>query len=87
MTLDETRYTLSVSAFESGVLLGVITQQADHIRTLLSGVYKQLVDMKKEIEQAEGVTKEDLPGGMLKISDGDGNVIIRKPYPWEIEGN
>lgn len=87
MAADETRYALSVNPFESGVLMGVIMKAESHIRDSLSGVYKQLLDMKKEIEQAEGVTKQVLPGGMLKISDADGNVIIREPYPWEIEGN
>ncbi|KKN87001.1 hypothetical protein LCGC14_0262700 [marine sediment metagenome] len=89
MTSDETRYTftLSVNIIEAGVLMGVIMKAEDHTRELLSGVFKQLVDKKKEVEQAEGVTKEVLPGGVLKISDADGNVIIREPYPWEIEGN
>ena len=67
--------------------MGMIIKAEGHIRNSLSGVYKQLVDMKKEIELAEGVTKEVLPGGMLKISDADGNVIIRMPYPWETEDN
>ncbi|GAI12591.1 unnamed protein product [marine sediment metagenome] len=65
----------------------MIVKAEGHIRDSLSGVYKQLVDMKKEIEQAEGVIKEVLPGGMLKITDADGNTIIREPYPWETEGN
>lgn len=80
-------FTLSVNAFEAGVLHGIIMQQEEHQRQLLSRVEKQLVDLKKQIEQELGVKKEILPGGMLRITDRDGNVITRPPYSWEIEGN
>ena len=87
MAIKDRKYTLSLDAFESGVLMGVIMQQEGQIKTSLSGVWNQLVKMKKDIEKAEGVVKEFLPGGMLKITDRDGNTIIRAPYPYEIEGN
>ncbi|GAI77455.1 unnamed protein product, partial [marine sediment metagenome] len=48
---------------------------------------KQLVALKKKAEEEAGVNKEILPGGMLRITDKDGNTIIREPYPYEVEGN
>lgn len=84
---NKMEFTLSVNAFEAGVLHGIIMQQEEHQRPLLSRVERQLVDLKKQIEQELGVKKEILPGGKLRITDRDGNVIIREPYPWEIEGN
>jgi len=80
-------YTVTVNAYEAGVLMGLLEKEGDRVKKPLSDVWKQLVAMKKEIEKAEGVTKEVLPGGILKISDRDGNTIIREPYSWEIEGN
>jgi len=83
----EDLFTLSVNAFEAGVLHGTLMQQEEHQRPLLSRVEKQLVELKRQIEQEFGVKKEILPGGKLRITDRAGNVIIREPYPWEIEGN
>ena len=53
----------------------------------MKSVYEQLVALKKQVEEEAGVTKEVLPGGMLKLSDKDGNVIIREPYPFEVQDN
>lgn len=87
MATEETQYTLSVNAFEAGVLMGLMEKEGDRVKRPLQKVWSQLVAMKKEIEKSEGVIKEILPTGMLKISDRDGNTIIRAPYSWEIEGN
>ena len=80
-------YTLKVNSFECGVLQGVIMQLDDRNRQALSSVWEQLLEIKRQVEQEAGVKKEVLPGGMLRITDRDGNVIIRAPYPFEIEGN
>ena len=87
MAIDMKKYTLTVNAFEGGVLMGLLEKEGDHVKKPLADVWKQLVAIKKEIEKAEGVTKEVLPGGLLKITDRDGNTIVREPYSWEIEGN
>ncbi len=47
--IEERNYTLSVNAFESGVLMGVIINQEDRIKAALSGVWNQLVKLKKDI--------------------------------------
>jgi len=80
-------YTIKLNSFEAGVLMGVIIQLDDRQRQALKPVYEQLVALKKQVEEEAGVKKEILPGGMLKITDRDGNLIIREPYPWEVEGN
>ena len=80
-------FTIEVNAFEAGVLMSIIEWAEEHIKPSLSGVRKQLVALKKDIEKADGVVKTLLPNGMLEITDEDGNRIIRPPYSWEIENN
>jgi hypothetical protein len=70
-----------------GVLTGLIMQSDDRNQRALKPVWEQLIAFKKQVEEEAGVKKEVLPGGMLKITDKDGNVIIREPYPFEVEGN
>ena len=62
-------------------------QLDDRKRQALKPVYEQLIALKKQAEEEAGVKKEVLPGGVLKITDRDGTVIIREPYPFEVEGN
>ena len=80
-------YTIKLNSFEAGVLMGVIIQLDDRQRQALKSVYEQLVALKKQVEEEAGVKKEIIPGGRLKISDKYGTIIIREPYPWEVEGN
>jgi len=87
MTTKDIKFTLSVNAFEMGVLMSLIMQADKHTRDSLPDTWQQLVATKKQIERECGVRKEYLPGGKLKITDADGNVIIRPPYSWEVEGN
>jgi hypothetical protein len=79
-------FTIKLNGFELGVLTGVIGQLDDRKRQALKGVWDQLVIFKKQFEEEAGVEKEVLPGGLLRLTDKDGNVIIREPYPWEVEG-
>jgi len=67
--------------------MGVIMQLDAKQRLALSGVWEQLVQLKKEAEEEAGVKREIIPGGLLKLTDKYGNEIIREPYPFEIEGN
>ena len=80
-------YTIKLNGFELGILTGVIMQSDDRTRQLVKPVWEQLMALKKQFEEEAGVTKEIIPGGMLKITDRDGTVKIREPYPWEVEGN
>ncbi|MBA7587338.1 hypothetical protein ES708_29365 [subsurface metagenome] len=81
------KFTIRLNPLEAGALMGLIMQAEDGARQILDGVWKQLVTHKKQAEEEAGVKKEVLPGGMLRITDNDGNVIIRAPYPFEVEGN
>ncbi|MBA7476967.1 hypothetical protein ES707_12363 [subsurface metagenome] len=80
-------YSIKLNSFEMGVLTGLIMQSDDRNQRALKPVWEQLIAFKKQVEEEAGVKKEVLPGGMLKITDKDGNVIIREPYPFEVEGN
>jgi len=80
-------YSITVNAFEAGVLMGMIEGAEERIKPSLIGVRGQLIAMKRDIEKGDGVVKKILPNGMLEITDEDGNRIIRPPYSWEIEGN
>lgn len=80
-------YIIKLNVFELGVLTGVIMQSDDKSQRALKPVWDQLIDLKKQFEAEAGVKKEILPGGLLKITDRDGTVIVRQPYPWEVGGN
>ncbi|GAI62635.1 unnamed protein product [marine sediment metagenome] len=80
-------YTIKFNALEGGVLNGLIMQSDDRSQLLLKPVLDQLIDIKKQIELDAGVKKEVILGGLLKITDRDGIVIIREPFPWEVGGN
>jgi len=77
-------YSISISAFEGGVLMGMIEKEGDRVRHALPNVWSQLVELKKKVEEAGGVVKKLLPNGMLELKDTDGHRIIRPPYSWEI---
>jgi len=85
MVIPLTTYTITVNAFEAGILMGMIEAEKDGIH--LAGVRRQLIAMKNNIEKVDGVVKKILPNGLLEITDEDGNRIIRPPYSWEVEGN
>ena len=72
--------TLHLNGFQLGVLTGLIMQANDRSRLALDDVMKQLMAIKKVIEEEAGVKKEILPGGMIKCTDKNGTVIIRSPY-------
>ncbi|MBA7591874.1 hypothetical protein ES708_34045 [subsurface metagenome] len=80
-------YTIKLSSFELGALTGVMMQLDERNKQALKAVWEQLIALKKQVEEECGVKKEIISGGMLRITDRDGNVIIRAPYPFEIEGN
>ena len=80
-------YTVTINAFEAGVLMGMIEGAEERLNRPLSRLRSQLIAMKMDFEKASGVVRKLLPNGMLEITDADGNRIIRAPYSWEIEGN
>lgn len=80
-------YSIRLSAFEAGCLHGAIMGLDDRKQQALKFVSEQLVILKKRMEEDAGVKKEIIPGsGWLKITDKDGNLIIRPPYPFELGG-
>jgi len=84
MALELPNYTIEVNAFEAGVLMGMIEKEGGRVRSPLSNVWRQLVELKKKYEKDAGVVKRLLPNGSLEITDVYGNRIIRPPYSWEI---
>jgi len=81
------KQTIEVGAMECGVLYGLILQSSPSEHTILNNVLEQLTAIKLTVEKEAGVTKEMLPGGLLRSTDKDGNVIVRPPFPYETEGN
>ena len=79
--------TIKADGFQLGALMALVMTANPQTRQLLDSVWKQLVALKKSVEEEAGVTKEVLPGGIIKSTDKDGTVIIREPMPHEIEGN
>jgi len=86
-TMNGRDYTIKFTSFELGILTALIMQSDEKTQQALKPVWEQLIALKKRFEEEAGVKKEVLRGGRLKITDKDGNVIIREPYPWEVGGN
>lgn len=80
-------YSITVDAFEAGVLMGLIEGAEERVQHSIPGMRRQLIAIKRDVEKAVGVVKTLLPNGMLEIKDKDGNLIIRAPYSWEVDGN
>lgn len=78
---------IKVNSVEAGALIGAIMNSGPIPPNILGSVWRQLMEIRKKIEEESGVTKEMLPGGMIKITNKDGVSITREPYPYEIEGN
>lgn len=87
MTTGLPTYSITLNAFEAGVMMAMIEGSEERIKPSLSGVRRQLIALKRDVEKASGVVKKLLPNGMLEIKDEDGNLIVRPPYSWEVEGN
>lgn len=81
------KHVIEIDALLCGVLYGLILQANEEARRVLKDVEKQLVAIKLKLEEEAGVNKEILPGGNLRLTDKDGNVVVRPPLPFEIEGN
>ena len=81
------RHTIEVDALQCGSLYGLMIQEEPSGHTVFDSVVKQLVAIKLELEKEAGVTKEILPGGMIRLTDKDGTIIVRPPFPYETEGN
>lgn len=81
----ERLYSLQADALTCGMLFGLIEKEG--VQADMKDIWEQLVAIKRDIEQEVGVVKEILPGGMLKITDKDGNTIIRPSYSYEVAGN
>jgi len=79
--------TIKANALECGAMMALVMTALPQAQQILYGVQKQLIAIKKQAEEDAGVTKEVLPGGIIKSTDKDGTVIIREPYPHEIENN
>lgn len=79
--------TIKANPLQCGVLTAMVMTANPQAQQMLHGVQKQLLAIKKGFEEDAGVTKEVLPGGIIKSTDKDGTVIIREPFPHEIENN
>jgi len=79
--------SIKADALQCGVLMAMVMTALPQTQRILDSVQKQLIAIKKQFEEDAGVTKEVLPGGAIMSTDKDGTVIIREPYPHEIENN
>ncbi|NVM23965.1 MAG: hypothetical protein HWN68_19575 [Desulfobacterales bacterium] len=82
MSGPESNIIIRLNTFQSGILMAVI-MESEHKDGPLKNVYEQLIEIKKQLEKEAGVEKELLPNGLLKLTDKDGNTIVRPPMDWE----
>ena len=79
--------TIKANALQCGAMMAMVMTANPQAQQILHDVQKQLIAIKKQFEGDAGVTKEVLPGGIIKCTDKDGTVIVREPFPHEIENN
>jgi hypothetical protein len=74
------RFTITVNAWDAGIITGAIMNDRDKVPTL----WKQLMELRKSIEAGDGVTREFLPDGLVKVTNIDGISITRPCMPWDM---
>lgn len=79
--------TIKANALQCGILTAMVMSALPQTQRIMDSVQKQLLAIKKQFEKDAGVTKEVLPGGAIMSTDKDGTVIIREPFPHEVENN
>ncbi|MBA7475079.1 hypothetical protein ES707_10444 [subsurface metagenome] len=52
-------------------------------RAKIPRLWEQLIALMKKFREKCGVTVEDIGDGLVKLTDKDGNTIIREKNPWE----
>lgn len=80
------KYPIHINAFEAGMLTSMIydyCQKRPDKALYLQGVFDQLRKLQEEFRKKAGSKIEDLGNNMIRITDGDGDVITRERYPWE----
>lgn len=80
----ERNLKINLNPFESAYLLTFIYRtKNDRDTNILKNVIEQLQQIGWKIKEEAGVKVEKLPNGYVKLTDKDGNIVIRKPYEWE----
>lgn len=74
------RYNITINAWELGVI-GAAIVTTDSVEKI-PNLWKQLMELRKSIEAADGVTKEFLPNGYVKMTNRDGLIIMRPRQQW-----
>lgn len=75
-------YPITINAWEIGIIMGALMRLG--CEENIPRLWKMMVELKKSIEAGDGVVKEFLPGGMVKLTDCDGVVITRPRFPWDV---
>ena len=75
-------YTITINAWEMGVVMMSVMLQKNE--ESIPRLWKLMIELKKSIEAGNGVVKEFLPDGRVKLTDCDGVVITRPRFPWDI---
>lgn len=70
---------LRVSALEVGFMMAALAKD----RAKIPRLWEQLIALMKKFREECGVTVEDIGDGLVKLTDKDGNTIIREKNPWE----
>lgn len=75
-------YPININAWEAGIVMISIMRLG--CEEDLPRFWKMMVELKKSIEAADGIVKEFLPDGRVRLTDIDGTVITRQRFPWDI---
>ena len=75
-------YPITINAWELGIVMVSIMRFGNE--DTIPRFWKMVVELKKSIEAGDGIVKEFLPDGMVRLTDCDGVVITRPRFPWDI---
>lgn len=76
-------YPISINAWEAGIVMGAVIKSKTE--EMIPRFWKQLIELKKSVEATDGVIKEFLSDGYVRLTDCDGTIITRPRFPWERE--
>ena len=76
------KITIKINTLQAGILQSLLWQ--DH-KAPMKPIFEQLRVHELKMKRRARVSIEVLEGGLLGLTDRDGNRIVRDAFPWELK--
>jgi len=76
------KITIKINTLQAGILQSLLWQ--DH-KPQMKPIFEQLRARELKMKRRARVSIEVLEGGLLGMTDRDGNRIVRDAFPWELK--